>query len=1240
MINRWLPTKISAYLATVWLLFALASVAQAQQSDENEGTEVYLTFQYRGVVSNYVTAYYKDEQFYLPVSELFSLLQIDHTIDQGNLSISGLYLGEDEYMLDFSKQIAQAGNTKINLQAEDFLIKEIDYFLRPEVFDQLFELEFSTNFNNLTLDLATNDKMPVIAQYEREQERQRLNRDQPLFDRSYYPLQYDRNYQTLNGAFLDYNLSGVYSTNSKLFTFSNSLGAEVLAGDVQGNIFGVFSNQQSELTTQGLRWRYVQRDNRYFSSAIAGQTNSEGISSRAITGVKISNKPVEPRRLFDRYPIEGNVPAQSEVELYLNNRLVDYQEADESGNYRFLVPLTYGSTNYSVRVFTPSGRNLERNNRIQVPFDYLPPGQVDYNISAGQLENPILGSSKRGYIGEASLSTGITNWLTAQGSSEYLTEYHEKVPSFTGTLNARLFSKYLISASANSENFYRLSSSVVYSSGASWSLSYDYNPGDSRLYNIGGSDHLGRITLFTPFQIGNVPLNLRWSTNYQQSGTNSIYRYRADLNSRIGRLNVRIGYQDQQSGSLNWETTSSSRITNSYTYSMGRFNDIPALLRGMFIRGQLSYLPGLQELEEMEFQLSRDLFQTGRLQLTYGRNFLGGFNSLSLNITVDFNKVRSNTSARTTGSSVTINQSIRGSIGYDPYGDQLLMTNRQQVGQAGAAVRLFVDNNNDGTFQDSTDEVITDPAVRMNRAGGRTQVKNNINYISQLLPYYRYDLEINKGALSNPLLVPNVENFSIITDPNQFKTIEIPFYLSGVISGRVDRKRNDKLEGLSGVRLYLESNYKNDSKREPFSEEIRTFSDGSFYTYEVPPGRYHLYVDPNQLDFLQVESKPDTMSIEVESLAEGDFIEGLNFVLQSNDDSLETQDPISTQDTSAIEVSKNELSDQKRYYQIQLASFKTEKKAKRIALEAAQQLGGAFSVIYNTNTKLYGIRSVPLQSRNQAVETILSYHNSQYKQAALVVLSNGDKTSNNVQGKFIQIGAFSTKERAEEFAQNSAKKLQQETAVTYNSKLDLHKVYLNQKFESEAQRSRILSSIRSQYTFDKAFINEEQRIQIGAFSNKQSAQLFADQAQVTLHRNVSVTFDEEKQLHEVYIDQHANNQQELRKQLAAIRNTQSPFYDAFINVFNHPLPNTGQTPSRAIEFTYQVEVRGVTKDSEQAFISSIQDRNTDTNLAQPKENKIVFQNVSSWTEAQQLQQKLSQIATVSRPIVILVEQRN
>ncbi|NGP87832.1 hypothetical protein [Fodinibius halophilus] len=1225
---------------TAILLFAIGPLAQAQ-NQASEATEVFLSFQYEGVVSVYVTSYYKDGEFFLPVNELFNQLKIQHEVNQGDLTISGNYLGKKSYLLDFKNLVASAGGTEIQLQQDDFFIKEIDYFIRPELFKRLFGLSFETDFNNLTLDLKTNDKMPVVAQYEREQQRQRLSDQDPLYDQSYYPLRYGRNYAAIDGSFLDYNFSGVYTNNSQLFTFSNALGAELAGGDIQGSVFGSLSEQQTSFTTSNLRWRYVQRNNNLFSSGILGQTNTEGIRGRAITGFKISNKPVEPRLLFDRYIIDGNVPPQSEVELYLNNRLIDFQEADQTGNYRFIVPLTYGSTNYSLRIYTPSGQTVERSSRIQIPFDFVPKGKVDYVLSGGRLQNNLVGTTTRGYTGAASVSAGVSNWLTAQVSSEYLTAYHTGMPAFTGTLNARLFSNYLVSASANSENFYRLTSSVVYGSGASWNISYNYNPGNSQLYNIGGGKHQLRASLFTPFQIGIIPLNMRWSTSYRDNNFNRIYRYRADLSSRIGRLNIRVGYQDQQSGAISFAPSFSSQLTNSYTYSIGRSQDIPKLLRGMFIRGQLTYLPGVDQFEEVEFQLSRELFRTGRIQFTYGHNFLGDFNSLSLNLTIDFNKVRSNSTTRFTNANYSATQNIRGSIGYDPGAGQLLLNNRQQVGQSAAAVRLFIDSNNDGTYQEDTDQVIDEPAVRLNRSGGRNFVKNGVNYVTQLLPYYRYDLEINKGAISNPLLVPEVENFSIVTDPNQYKTINIPFYQSGVISGNVEQQKDTVTTSLSGVRLYLESKKDQSNGRDPFSKEIRTFSDGSFYAYEIPPGKYNLYIDPSQLDFLNSVSRPDTMEIKIKALAQGDFKDGLNFLVTKEKSREETQEDtlMSKRSNNLPQVDgTHSLNNQELEYQIQLASFETLEKAKRVALQASQQLGGAFCVIKNSSTNLYAIRNTSLLTQNQAVETILSYHKKNYKSAAIVVLKNKKSYSNtnNRQEEFIQIGAFNSHKKAEQFAEKSSRDLNKETALTYHQKSNLYKVYLNEGYQDGQDLRVQLASIKNGGGFNDAYINERGNIQIAAFNKQTKAKAYAAAMSQVLEENVSYYHDQENKHFNVYIDKEFKNIRSKRALLKRIKSQSSIYKDAFIASMNSKNIVNISSQDR-MRFTYQVYIRN-TQSTGKSYLASLIDSNENIAIQSDNNNLIIFDQVSSWSQAQEMQHKLLKKDKACHPIIILIEE--
>ena len=141
-------------------------------------------------------------------------------------------------------------------------------------------------------------------------------------------------------------------------------------------------------------------------------------------------------------------------------------------------------------------------------------------------------------------------------------------------------------------------------------------------------------------------------------------------------------------------------------------------------------------------------------------------------------------------------------------------------------------------------------------------------------PYYFYNMEVNKGAIRNPLLVPEYEQFGLISDPNRFKKVEIPFYMSGVIEGIVERiASNGQRSGIGGLKLLLLD------KEGNIFKELRTFSDGSFYDYEVPPGAYRLEIDSSQLDILNSESDPEYIEFTVEPDAQGDFVEGLNFTL-------------------------------------------------------------------------------------------------------------------------------------------------------------------------------------------------------------------------------------------------------------------------------------------------------------------------------------------------------------------------
>ncbi|MDZ7657754.1 hypothetical protein [Fodinibius sp.] len=1068
-------SKEGRFLILSLLLFALSTPAlsfnnsiqaaptssfqdgQANQQQSNQ-QEIFLSFTYRNFFEKVITAYYEDGTYYLPVSEIFSSLKISHEVDNGSLSIQGFYLDPDNnFRFDFSNyEVTLDNKGTFRYDASKMLVKELDFYVSLDVLSEVFDLNFSVDLNNLLLQLETPNTLPIVEEYERQ--RRREQQDKANIGQSYHPLMFERDRTFFGGGFFDYSLTSIINENQNSYTYNFDLGAEIAGGDLEGSAFGNYSGGSSNFTTNNLRWRYVMRNNDYLSQIYAGQTRSDGLSSRNFTGIKLTNEPIEPRYMYDSYEVEGTAPIGSEVELYYNNALYDFTRITEDEQYRFLVPLTYGTSRLRLRIYGPDGRIREREERIQIPFNFLPEGEFSYHLNAGQLDNPIFGTTTESYMTQGDVAYGISNWLTQQVGVEYFDEYSNESPVFYSSTSARVFDDYLLNLDIAPNAFYRISGNVVYPSSASWGITYS-NYTDNRIYNPVGNEQEFSANAFFPLSIGEVPLNFRFQGNYAQNSPQDNMSYSIDLNSRINRLNLRFSYRDRQFGDFSLDPSTSSDLSASATYLISRTPNIPRYLQNTFISGSIDYSPGIGAFREAEIQASKSIFEHGRIQASYSRNFLNDLNFLNLGLTIDFNAFRSTSNARKSRDQYSFTQNIRGSIGYDDYNKDLTVSNRQQVGRSATSVRLYVDANNSGTY-DEGDDVINEEAVRIGRAGVMSTSSEGILRFSQLQSYHRINMEVNQSEIKNPMLVPEIEKFSIVTDPNQYKPIDIPFYTSGVISGKVVKMTKGKENPQSGLRVYLDA--KEDTT---YKKEMRTFSDGTFYAYEIPPGNYNLYIDSKQLEFLDVNSQPDTMEVEVEALAEGDFVEGLNFTLKPKT----TPEPIAADTVSADSTTDTTyISDQELYYKIQIASFRTLSKAKEVAMEAASKLKGSFSVILNTNTDLYAIRSLPLPNRNQAIQNILSYHRNTFEKAALVVLDSGNIAPDAPQSDFIKLGEFKTEDAANRFAEQTKNDLDLLTSVSFNEANEKYLVYVDERYYSKTSMESQLATIQDKPSYEDA----------------------------------------------------------------------------------------------------------------------------------------------------------------------------
>ncbi len=932
----FLQKALALCLAGLFLLTAPPLSAQNVKSDDAQ--QVYLTFRYKGAVNRVITAYYKNGRFYLPVVSLFELLGIDHQAKPTDFSVEGFYLNiENKYSLYFrdTKHYTIFADERYELPFKTFLIKELDYYLVPAKFQQIFGLNFSVNFNALSLELKTDKAMPVVAALKRKRQRELI---QDLsFGHENYPLLFGRDRSWLAGGYLDYTLSANITSAANVYTYGFNLGAEALGGDVEGQIFGSYSSDFSTFRVNNLRYHFVtDKGNPYITQFSAGQLLSEGLVNNTVLGVRVSNEPVIPRVLFDSYVVNGTTIPGTEVELYLNNALVGFQVADGLGNYRFKIPLTYGRSRIRIQIYGPGGQIITRNEQVNVPFNFLPAGEVNYNITAGRLNNPVLGVSDSSFTTQGAVSAGLTSWLSVTAGADYFSGSSEKKPVIYSGLSARFFSNYNLSAKIAPKAFYKVTGSAIYPSLISWRLSYTYFNKNQGLYNFLGNNQQLRGSLFLPFSVGRVPLNLRFFVDRQFRNDQNYTRYRVNLNTQINKFNLRFGYRDIQIGSFTFEPTRVGEFTASATYNISRNPNMPLFLRGSFIRANATYNPYFKQIEQVELNISRSFFNEGYIQLNFARNFINDFNVIGFNISFDFNNFRTNTSFRRIRGNSLVTTSLRGSVGFDPYRNEILLMNRQQSGQAGASFRLYVDENGSGKYNPG-ERLLTENPIRLNRASGAFVEKDSVIYLTQLRPYDRYDVDIYKGVIKNPLLVPAFEKFSFIADPNRYKPIGIPFFMSGVISGKVLIKRGTSMRPVSGLTVIVE-NQKGD-----FQKTLRTFIDGYFYSYEIPPGNYSVRIDSSQLAFLNAKPKSARITFSVEAEPRGDFIEGLVFTLIPVENEIKEQNKKHQQEKEEVKVDKKEnqvksqkpeskiTSNEKGIYAVQVSAWRTKDKAVRLA---------------------------------------------------------------------------------------------------------------------------------------------------------------------------------------------------------------------------------------------------------------------------------------------------------------------
>ncbi|KRA81545.1 collagen binding domain-containing protein [Altererythrobacter sp. Root672] len=858
---RPLRLRAVAKFAAACLLFS-SGAAQAQASDYAPNEEDAVLFQlqvkqYR--LMNEVRGYQTSDGVCVDLADVIQSLNIPVRLDKKSRRATGWIFTEDQtFILDRDSSTVQTMNIKRGLQPGEIHDTPEGWCVDTRSLGGWLGITLTPNLRNSSLSIESDKRLPFVEAIERQSRAARLHPERERPDLSAYP-QAQQPYAMWRMPSVDVVAQANYSNGGSRSQLNTRY--EIFAsGEVARASFDMRLASDSDGVPDSLRLRAYRMDPDggmlgplKATQAVAGDVdmisgNLAGTSG-AGRGAFISNRGLDQSDRFGTTILRGTLPLGWDAELYRNGQLLAFQNNMPDGRYEFEVNLLFGNNDLDVVLYGPQGQIRRESKAIQVGYDSLPTGTLEYWAGFIQRNHDLISFGRpppgsrldEGWQYAAGAQFGLDR-RTVVGANAHSLYYRLRRRDYVELNLQRALGPLLFNLSGAQElgrgRAYKIDMigkiGAINIQGQSLLVDGSFTSGlvDPR----DKSSHSLNFDTFLPSERMPISLSggIKRTDRRDRSEVNEAAVRASLLMPRVS-LTGYVAYRDTV-GNSDWDDgTRIGLLANT------RF-------LGLTARGEASYkVSGEQTgFDKATLTIEKNLGGLSELRFDIEHTRRTGITEFDFGLVRHFRKVAVMASGTVdTRGSVGANLALNFSLGHDPLTGRWRMSSEKLAQRGQAAISVFLDENGDG-LRSADEEPLTGVGVNAGAVGSSDPTDElGHTIVEGLQPYQKVLIGIDESTLPDPFLLPQGKGIVVTPRPGVSSMIEIAVSPTGEVEGTLNGPENVP---LAGAKLDLI-----DRNGTVVASTVSEY-DGFFLFDRVVYGKYRLRLAPDSQVVLGVEA--------------------------------------------------------------------------------------------------------------------------------------------------------------------------------------------------------------------------------------------------------------------------------------------------------------------------------------------------------------------------------------------------